>query len=299
MSVGSLCRLFGVSRQAFYRREDYAQRSTSQAMLVLDLVIALRRDVPGLGTRKLHLLLSEPLAESGIKLGRDKLHNILQDHNLVLRQRRQAPKTTDSDHSLKKYPNLLIDRVISAPGQVWVCDITYLCVGLGFSYLSIITDAYSKLIVGYCLHPFLTTEGCLKALEMALANKWERGKELIHHSDRGSQYCSFDYIRKLKGAGISISMTQYGDPYENAIAERVNGILKTDFRLNRVFLSFEEAVKAVDKSIYNYNHLRPHMSCGYLTPAAAHLSDEPLKKYWKPKVYSHPSGRRDQGQFKE
>ena len=165
--------------------------------------------------------------------------------------------------------------------------------------MSIITDAYSKLIVGYCLHPFLTAEGCQKALEMALLNNWEKGKELIHHSDRGNQYCSFDYIRKLKGAGISISMTQYGDPYENAIAERVNGILKTDFRLNRVFISFEEAVKAVDKSIYNYNHLRPHMSCGYLTPAAAHLSDEPLKKHWKPKVYSQQPGRRDQGQFKE
>ncbi len=151
--------------------------------------------------------------------------------------------------------------------------------------MSLITDAYSKLIVGYCLHPFLTAEGSLKALEMALSTNWEKGQALIHHSDRGSQYCSFDYVRRLKSADISISMTQNGDPYENAVAERVNGILKTDFRLNRVFTMFDEAQKAVDKSVYNYNHLRPHMSCGYLTPVVAHQTEPPLKKHWKPKVY--------------
>lgn len=266
-------------------------------MLVLDLVTALRRDVPGLGTRKLHLLLAEPLAKSGIKLGRDKLHRILQTHALVMRQSRQTPQTTDSNHRLQKYPNLLIDRAITAPRQVWVSDITYLYIGLGFGYLSLVTDAYSKLIVGYCLHPFLTAEGSLKALDMALSTHLERGDELIHHSDRGSQYCSFDYVRKLKGANILISMTQQGDPYENAIAERVNGILKTDFRLNRVFTTFEEAEKAVEKSIYNYNHLRPHMSCGYLTPVLAHQSEHPLKKFWKPKVYKRSKVVRDQGQF--
>ncbi|WP_020604782.1 integrase core domain-containing protein [Spirosoma spitsbergense] len=153
------------------------------------------------------------------------------------------------------------------------------------------------LIVGYCLHPFLTAEGSLKALDMALATHLEREQELIHHSDRGSQYCSFDYVRKLKGANILISMTQHGDPFENDIAERVNGILKTDFRLNRVFITFDEAEKAVEKSIYNYNHLRPHMSCGYLTPVVAHQSEQPLKKHWKPKVYKRSKTVRDQGQF--
>lgn len=266
-------------------------------MLVLDLVTALRRDVPGLGTRKLHLLLAEPLAQSGIKLGRDKLHKILHTHALIIRQGRQLPQTTNSNHRLQKYPNLLIDRPITAPQQVWVSDITYLYIGLGFGYLSLITDAYSKLIVGYCLHPFLTAEGSLKALDMALAVHSEREQELIHHSDRGSQYCSFEYVQKLKGANIMISMTQQGDSYENTIAERVNGILKTDFRLNRVFTTFEEAQKAVDKSIYNYNHLRPHMSCGYLTPVMAHQSEQPLKKHWKTKVYKRSKPIRDQGQF--
>jgi putative transposase len=120
---------------------------------------------------------------------------------------------------------------------------------------------------------------------MALSNHLDQGHSLIHHSDRGSQYCSFEYVRRLNRAGISISMTQAGDPYENAIAERVNGILKTDFRLNRVFTTFEEALKAVDASIHNYNHLRPHMSCDFLTPAIAHQSTQPLKKHRKPKVY--------------
>jgi transposase InsO family protein len=255
-------------------------------MLVLDLVVALRKEIPGLGTRKLYLLLQEPFAQSGIRMGRDKLHSLLQAHGLTLRHKRSAPKTTNSAHGLQKYPNLLADQLITAPQKVWVCDITYLCIGLGFGYLSLITDAYSKLIVGYCLHPLLTSEGCLRALEMALHQQRPQVTTLIHHSDRGSQYCSFLYIRKLKEAGIAISMSQYGDPYENAIAERVNGILKTDFRLNQVFTSFEEAARAVEKSIRNYNHLRPHMSCDYLTPAMAHVSEQPLTKRWKPKRYN-------------
>ncbi len=137
---------------------------------------------------------------------------------------------------------------------------------------------------------------------MALATHLEREQEIIHHSDRGSQYCSLDYVRKLKGTDILISMTQQGDPYENRtggpdIAERVNGILKTDFQVNRVFITYEEAEKAVEKSIYNYNHLRLHMSCGSLTPVMAHQSEHPLKKHWKPKVYKRSKPARDQGQF--
>jgi transposase InsO family protein len=275
-----------VSRQAFYRKEQYLQRARGQSLLVLDLVLALRREIPGLGTRKLHVLLQEPLAESGIKMGRDKLHQLLHEHGLLLRQPRQVPKTTNSLHSLRKYPNLLRNKLLTAPSQVWVSDITYLCIGLGFAYLSLITDAYSKMIMGYCLHPLLTAEGAVKALDMALSYGGEISQELIHHSNRGSQYCSFQYVQKLRQASIAISMTENGDPYENAIAERVNGILKIDFRLNRVFNTFDEAQRTVEASIRNYNHLRPHMSCGYLTPAAAHTSTEPLQQLWKPKVYS-------------
>ncbi|MEJ7660195.1 MAG: integrase core domain-containing protein [Hymenobacter sp.] len=144
----------------------------------------------------------------------------------------------------------------------------------------------------------LTSEGCLRALEMALHQERPKATTLIHHSDRGSQYCSFLYIHKLKEAGIAISMSQYGDPCENAIAERVNGILKTDFRLNQVFTSFEEAAGAVERSIHNYNHLRPHMSCDYLTPAVAHTREQPLKSIGSPSTIiarknppNHPNSR--------
>jgi len=185
-------------------------------LLVLDLVLALRREILGLRTRKLYLLLQEPLAASSIKMGRGKLHQLLQTHDLILRQKRAAPKMTDSAHSLRKYPNLLVYTELTAPQQAWVCDITYLCIGLGFGYLSLLTDAYSKLIVGHCLHLLLTVEGSLKALEMALQS--EQPASLIHHLDRGRQYFSFAYIQRLRQVGIAISMTQHGDPYENAVA---------------------------------------------------------------------------------
>ena len=164
VSIGHLCRLFGVSRQASCHRQHYAQRVRGHSLLVLDLVLALRREIPGLGIRKLHLLLHQPLAASGSKMGRDKRHQLLHTHDLMLRQKRSVPKTTNAAHSLRKYPNLLADGTLTAPQQAWVCDITYLCIGLGFGYFSLLTDAYSKLIVGYCPHPLLTVEGSLKAL---------------------------------------------------------------------------------------------------------------------------------------
>ena len=148
---------------------------------MLDLVLALRREIPGLGTRKLHLLLQQPLAASGIKMGRDKLHQLLQAHDLILRQKQSVPKTTNAAHRLRKYPNLLVGIVLTAPQQAWVFDITYLCIGLGFGYLSLLTDTYSKLIVGYCLHPLLTVKGSLKALEMALQSEHSRPASLMHH----------------------------------------------------------------------------------------------------------------------
>ena len=143
VSVAHLCRLFGVSRQAFYHRQHDAQRVRSHSLLVLDLVLALRREIPGLGTRKLYLLLQQLLAASGIKMGRYKLHQLLHAHDLILRQKRSVLKTTNSAHSSRKYPNSLVDIILTAPQQAWVCDITYLCLGLGFGYLFLLTDAYS------------------------------------------------------------------------------------------------------------------------------------------------------------
>ena len=283
--VGPLCKLFGYSRQAFYQKERNIKEQTQQNLLVLDLVAAIRHDIPGLGSHKLYRLLRPNLRSSGIQMGRDKLHHFLQSYNLLVRRKRIIPKTTNSNHWMKKYSNLIKDLEIISTETVWVCDLTYIFVGQDFNYLSLITDAHSRLIVGYCLHPFLNTDGCMKALEMAIAGrtKVDVGHKLIHHSDRGSQYCSFNYVNKLHQVGISISMTDNGDPYENAMAERVNGILKADFRLNRLFRSHVEALLATEDAIRNYNTLRPHMSCDYLTPQTAHLLDKPLRKHWKKK----------------
>ena len=254
-------------------------------MLILDLVTALRREIPGLGTHKLHHLLGSSFRASDIKMGRDKLHKLLASHNQLVKRKRMVPRTTHSDHRLKKYPNLFKDIEITRTESAWVCDLTYICVGHDFNYLSLITDAHSRKIVGYCLHPFLSAEGCLKALDMAIEHRTKKDEPLVHHSDRGTQYCSFQYVNKLRHAGIMISMTDNGDPYENAMAERVNGILKADFRLNRVFKSHAEALLAVNLAIDNYNKVRPHMSCGYLTPDEAHELDRPMQKHWKKKVY--------------
>ncbi|MFD2999300.1 IS3 family transposase [Pontibacter toksunensis] len=284
VSVGSLCRLFGKSRQAFHQRRIFLDQRTAQSMLALDLVTAIRREIPGLGTKKLYLLLREPLQKSGIAMGRDRLHELLRAHRLLIRHGRSVPKTTHSNHLLRKYPNLIKQLPVLETEQVWVCDMTYIYVGFDFNYLSLITDAYSKKIVGYCLHQFLSTEGCLRALEMALATRSKQECKLIHHSDRGVQYCSFEYVKQLKAAGIAISMTDSGEAYENQIAERVNGILKHEFRLNQVFKSHMEALLAVEKGISNYNTLRPHMSCSYLTPSQAHQVEEPLVKQWKSKA---------------
>ncbi|MBC8034442.1 MAG: IS3 family transposase [Chitinophagaceae bacterium] len=279
--VGPLCRLFGKTRQAHYQKLLYFREQAANSMLVLDLVAALRREIPGLGTKKLYLLLQNSFRKSGIKMGRDKLHKLLQTHNLTIRVTRKLPKTTNSNHWMKKYPNLIKELEVTTTEQVWVCDLTYVCVGKDFNYLSLITDAHSRMIIGYFLHQFLSADGCIKALDMAISSRNKTGLSVIHHSDRGSQYCSFQYVQKLKEANIEISMTDNGDPYENAMAERVNGILKTDFKLNRIFKNHMEALLAVEISINNYNQLRPHMSCNYMTPFEAHCLDEPLIKRWK------------------
>jgi len=257
-------------------------RSETDESLILDLVFAIRREIPGLGTSKLNLLLQSTFKKSGIKMGRDKLHELLRCSGLLISRKKRLPKTTDSRHWMKRYPDLIQGLTINSTEMVWVCDLTYICVGRDFSYLSLITDNHSKMIVGYCLHPFLSTDGCMNALEMALATRNKSEQELIHHSDRGSQYCSFQYVSRLREFNIQISMTQSGSPYDNAVAERVNGILKTDFNLNRVFSNHSEALLATVAAIRNYNNLRPHMSCDNMTPILAHELDLPvMRRRWK------------------
>lgn len=219
----------------------------------------------------------------GINIGRDKFFNILRDNGLMIRRRTRKAVTTKSRHNLRRYPNLIRDIEISGPNQVWVSDMTYLTLPRGFVYMSLVTDAYSRKIVGWSVHKSLQTEGPLLALKKAL--RTIMGKEnlnLIHHSDRGVQYCSKSYIQVLKDNKVNISMTENGDPYENALAERMNRTLKEEFTLGRTFFSYEQAKQLASEAIRYYNQSRPHASCNYLTPDQAHERSGPMIKKWRP-----------------
>jgi len=280
--LGRLCTLFGVTRQAYYEAEIQENKTSIARMVVLSIVKELREDIPLIGTRKLLFKLDPYLIEHGIKMGRDQLFNLLRFHGLLIRRRKRIVKTTDSHHWLKKYPNLIKEMVITSPEQLWVSDITYIRTLEGFSYLSLITDAYSRKIVGYALYPTLEAVGCIEALEMAVKGiKNISPYILIHHSDRGIQYCSADYIDILTKANIAISMTQNGSPYENALAERVNGIIKNEFFPKKVYQNHKEAKKTISKIILTYNEKRPHSSIDFLTPEQAHSQEGFMKKRWK------------------
>ena len=281
--------LFGKTRHAFYDKSWHEQRQQKNHYQVLEMVSQIRTELPRIGTPKLYYMLKKPLQTHGIKMGRHALHHLLLKHGMTVRPSRRYIKTTNSNHWMKKYPNLIKDLVITESEQLWVCDITYIQIGQDFNFLSLITDYYSKLIVGYCLYPTLEAQGCLNTLRMALAQRLKPGNRLIHHSDRGTQYCSSDYVQLLQASGIEISMTEKKDPYENAVAERVNGILKYELELNQSFKDRQAAVQKVEKSILAYNHRRPHMSCNYLTPAQAHQMTGVLENKWKPRLNPKPS----------
>lgn len=214
-----------------------------------------------------------------INIGRDALFSLLREHDLLIRKRKRKAVTTFSKHWLKKYPNLIREFIPLAANMLLVSDITYIVVGDGFAYLSLITDAYSHKITGFYLSRTLEAKGSILALKMALKN-CKGAKILIHHSDRGVQYCSADYVKILQDKNIKISMTENGDPLENAIAERVNGILKEEL-LQTKYTCFEDTQKSVAKAITIYNSLRPHSSCDMLTPNEAHKKEGELKKHWK------------------
>ena len=281
ISVKTLCSLFGKSRNAWYDSQRKIENDIMIRDIVLQEVNKLRTDLPGIGTRKLHYMLQDTLPEHNIAVGRDYLFDLLAASGLLITRRRRRFITTDSNHWMKKYDNLIALEQIYRPEQAWVSDITYLKLNSSFVYLSLITDAYSRQIMGYHLQNDLSTEGCLEALKMAIGKRKTPHFPLMHHSDRGSQYCSKAYVDVLKNDNIAISMTKNGDPYENAMAERVNGILKTEFSIDRNTGSFENLKVKLDKVINNYNKIRPHASLGYLTPEQAHEKQGELNKNWK------------------
>jgi len=216
-----------------------------------------------------------------IKVGRDSLFDLLARNGMLVRRKKRKVQTTFSAHWLRKYPNLIKGIEPTKPNQIWVADITYLETKVGFVYLSLITDAYSRKIVGYYIADNLLAVSSVEALKMALTNMPKNLENLIHHSDRGIQYCSQEYVNVLQDYQIKVSMTQNGDPLENAIAERINGILKNELLPNEIIKNLEHAQKLLKEIVLIYNNERPHMSVALLTPNQAHLLDGKLKRYWK------------------
>lgn len=280
VGLGQLCRLFGKTRQAYY---DHSSRLSSHKMgiaIVLDLVDRTRKQLPKVGMIKLYNMLKEEVHLHGISIGRERFCRLLRDNGLQIKKPRTYARTTNSNHYYKRWPDLAAGAPPRATGELWVSDITYLTTKSGFIYLSLVTDAYSRKIVGYHLSQNLKSHSCIIALNKAISSI-PKTATLIHHSDRGVQYCCDQYVTRLQNNNIRISMTQSGSPYENAIAERVNGILKNELGLKAIFDSYSQAVGPTHKAINLYNNVRPHMSCGYLTPAVAHLNKQELKKMWK------------------
>ena len=281
VGVGVLCGLFGKTRNAFY---DYQRRATAQALLdglVLALVADIRTDLPRLGTRKLQYLLLPRLGDYAPRVGRDYLFTLLAGHGLLIRRRKRRVVTTHTCLPLFRRPNLIEHLSVHRAEQVWVSDITYVRLLSGWSYLSLITDLYSHKIVGACLHPDLSVRGTLAALQQALAARTQPQRPLIHHSDRGLQYAAREYVGLLESHGVALSMTLHGDPYENAVAERVNGILKDEFDLGSTLPGFAQAEALVRRAVRVYNELRPHGSCDFLTPNQAHEQEGLLVQRWK------------------
>lgn len=275
--------MFGLSRQSYYKNKTSRIKRNADLIIVRDMVMRIRCKMPRIGTRKLYYLIKDELNILHIKIGRDVLFNFLRAEHLLIKPKRSYVKTTNSKHWMKKYPNLIKNIEVTKPEQLWVSDITYIQTEQGHNYLSLVTDAYSKKIMGYELLDNLSTEGPLKALESALESR-EYTHDLIHHSDRGLQYCSTGYINKLKENNVKISMTENGDPYENAIAERINGILKYEFLIIDGFKNHIEALEVIKESVGIYNDERPHLSCEMLTPNQTHLQQEIQIKKWKKKT---------------
>ena len=268
-SIAKLCKKTGMSRQNFYKGRRERVRREVDGNLIEELVRAERMVQPRLGGKKLHHLLKPELKKGGVRIGRDRFFEVLGERGLLLDPLPKAPRTTNSRHSLPVFRNLLADMEVDAPNQAWVSDITYIRTDEGFLYLSLITDDWSRKIVGYHAGDTLETEGCLKALEQAVKELVD-GIFPLHHSDRGSQYCSHLYTGRLREYGLGISMTEEMHCYENAKAERVNGILKQEYSLGGFFRTKQQAIKAVDQAVWLYNTRRPHQALKYEIPAAVH-----------------------------
>jgi transposase InsO family protein len=269
MSISALTGKLGMSRQNFYKARIARRREKADADLAEQLVKQERGQQPRLGVRKLFKILAPVLEKAGIKLGRDRFFDILREKGLLVPPLPKSPRTTKFEPCLPVFHNLVAGLELGKPNQAWAADITYIRTDEGFLYLSLITDMWSRKIVGFHVGDTLETEGALAALGMALSSL-KNNEKPIHHSDRGCQYASHLYVGKLQEAGLQISMTEELHCYENAMAERVNGILKQEYYLGSCFRNKDQAKAAVKQAVYLYNTRRPHMSIDYQTPEKIH-----------------------------
>lgn len=295
MKVAAACRLFGRCRQAFYQSKADIEQEVKREKLIADTVREIREDAPGIGGYKLWLMLTELYGREQLP-ERDSFFTLLHRHQLMLPPRKSR-HTTNSNHRFHKWKNLTKGMVLTRANQLWVSDITYIQLANGdVGYLHLVTDAYSHKIVGWVLAPSLRAAMSVEALQMAIDQAVEMTgsrclKGLVHHSDRGVQYCCDAYVEKLQEYGVGISMTEDYNPTDNAIAERINGIIKMENVYRRhVFSDMECAKASIGRYIHFYNNRRPHMSIGYKTPAKAHLEVGIQEKKWKKRKY--PSGKK-------
>jgi transposase InsO family protein len=287
-SLASICRLLGMSRQAYYQHWWHNEDISIEQELVIKQVTQMKKDHRHMGTRKIYELIQPFLIDHQIKMGRDALFTLLAGHGMLVKRYKRRISTTDSYHMYRKFPNLIKDFVPLGPNQLWVSDITYWRINERFLYISFITDAYSRKIVGYNIAETLLSVETVKALKMALKGA-ENISFLHHHSDRGLQYCCNEYIQILEEHEVRISMTESGDPRDNAIAERLNGIIKNEYLKSYKVNGLAEGKQVLDFVIRLYNDERPHMSLGYLTPNLIHSGKAKPDQLWKNYYARSPS----------
>jgi transposase InsO family protein len=265
----SITHCFGLKRDAYYKYKSRADKRLKLEQQIINIVSKKRKSLPREGVRKLKKSLDNEFTKANLKVGRDTLFKVLRKHNMLTLRKKTSARTTNSYHRFYKYNNIIKDMKVTRSNQVWVSDITYIRTVKGFCYLALITDMHSRKIVGYDLSDSLELIGCVRALKKALYQA-KNINGLVHHSDRGIQYCSNQYSQILKRKKINISMTEENHCYENAMAERVNGILKDEFYLDQTFDNVAHAKRATKNAINLYNEVRLHLSLDYKTPNQVH-----------------------------
>jgi putative transposase len=270
-----------MTRQAYYQHYWQKEETSFEQELVIKEVLRIRKTHKKMGCRKLLVKLEAFMFDHQIKMGRDALFDLLAANQLLIRRRNRRVSTTYSSHWLRKYPNLIREFVADGINQLWVSDITYWRFKDKFLYISFVTDVFSHKIVGYNLSESLEAESSIHALQMALNQLKQPVEGLIHHSDRGIQYCCKEYVKLLQDNSIAISMTENGDPLENALAERINGIVKGEYLDCYEVNSIQEAKELLSQVVNLYNQERPHMSIGNKTPEEVHQTNQKSDRLWK------------------